>query len=82
MTFGSDKRFRLVNTNVGGDNHVMTFGTDKRFGLVDTNVTNANHVITFGSDRRFGLVDMQRTDLEGNTAVRGKWEVRGHCNHH
>jgi hypothetical protein len=50
----------------------MTFGGYKRFGLVDTNDSNDNHVMTFGSDRRFEFVDLQRTDFEGNTAVRGK----------
>ena len=42
ITFGSDKRFRLVDRNAGGDNHVITFGSTKRFELVDTNAGGGN----------------------------------------
>jgi len=81
MCYGN-KRSGLVDTNVGGDNHAKTFGSNKRFGLVNTNVGGDNHEMTFGSDKRFGLVDVQRTDLEGNTAVGRKWEAIGPCQRH
>ena len=71
-----------VYTNFGGNNHSITFVSHKRFGLVDTNVFGDNHVMTFGSDKLFGLVDVQRKDMQGNTAVGGKWEARGCCHHH
>ena len=42
IIFGNNKRFGLVDTNIGGDNHVITFGSTKRFELVDTNAGGGN----------------------------------------
>jgi hypothetical protein len=42
ITFGSDKRFGLLDSKVRGDNHVTTVGSNKRFGLVDMNIGGDN----------------------------------------